>query len=244
MLQICISGYGKMGKMIEQLALERGHQIACILDKNEDWVVKKEAIKNADIIIDFSMPQTGGDNILKAFDLDVPIVSGTTGWHDKKELIFSLCTTQNKSLFWAPNFSIGVNLFFALNTYLAHIMSPYKQFDVNIKETHHTQKLDAPSGTAIKIAEDLINHNDLKKSWVNHATNNKDVLTIFSHREGNIIGQHEVIYASENDMIKIEHHALNREGFALGAVMAAEWLKDKKGVFSMSDLLDLNTINF
>ena len=235
-MNIIISGYGRMGKLIHETALCRNHKVTAILDNEEDWN-DSTLFKDADVIIDFSMPTTAVQNIEKSFLLQIPIVVGATGWYDKLDLIKETCINKNQSLFFAPNFSIGVNLFFQLNKYLSNLMKE-QPYEIQIKETHHTSKLDAPSGTAIKMAEDIINILPTKEKWTNFATSDKSELQIISERKDNIIGNHEVIFISDEDEIIIEHKAKSRKGFAIGALMAAEWLLGKKGVFEMKDMLE------
>jgi len=235
-MNIAISGYGRMGKIIHQTALEKMHTVSVVIDKADDWKNIKQN-SGVDVVIDFSLPDMVVHNIEKCFDNSIPIVVGTTGWYDKFDYIEALCLKKNASLFYAPNFSIGVNLFFELNTYLAQLMQKRLDYDVHITETHHTAKLDAPSGTAIKTAEDILNILPFKKKWINFASEDFSELKIFSERLNNIIGHHKVIYTSHNDEICIEHNAKNRKGFAQGAVAAAEWIFGKKGVYSMKDLL-------
>ncbi len=237
-MKIIISGYGKMGKEIEKIALLKSHEIILKLDNEEDWQKHKDDIKNADIAIDFSVPETAVNNILRFFKANVPVVTGTTGWNKRFEEIRTLCMEHKQTLFFASNFSIGVNILFALNLKLAEIMKNHPQYDVMIEETHHTQKLDAPSGTAITLAEDIIKTGSAKTKWVNSPTDINNYLEIKSFREGNITGIHNVIYASEIDTLEIKHAAKNRSGFAHGAILAAEWVQGRKGVFGMKDMLN------
>ena len=227
-----------MGKEIEKIALLKSHEIILKLDNEEDWQKHKDDIKNADIAIDFSVPETAVNNILRFFKANVPVVTGTTGWNKRFEEIRTLCMEHKQTLFFASNFSIGVNILFALNLKLAEIMKNHPQYDVMIEETHHTQKLDAPSGTAITLAEDIIKTGSAKTKWVNSPTDINNYLEIKSFREGNITGIHNVIYASEIDTLEIKHAAKNRSGFAHGAILAAEWVQGRKGVFGMKDMLN------
>jgi len=238
MMNIAISGYGKMGKTIEKLALEKRYNILAILDNEKDWSVKHDSILKADVIIDFSLPMAVTNNIKKAFALNKPIVSGTTGWDNEKKTIVEQCTNQGKTLFFAPNFSIGVNIFFELNIKLADMLKAIPTYDVRIEEEHHTQKLDMPSGTALKLAKDLLPLMPAKTKWVNTNSKNKSDLSVISIRKDNITGNHRVIYTSDKDIISIEHHALKREAFAEGALMAAQWVRGKKGYFEMKDMLN------
>jgi 4-hydroxy-tetrahydrodipicolinate reductase len=239
-MNIIISGFGRMGKLINDMALSRKHNVIAILDKEDDWCDHK-TLKKADVIIDFSMPGATVKNIEKCFSLEIPIVVGTTGWYDKLDYVKDLCVSKKQSLFYAPNFSIGVNIFFELNKYLAQLMTKQCAYNVHIKEAHHITKLDAPSGTAIKLADDIIDILPTKDNWTNFASLNSSELQIISERKDNIIGKHEVIYASDEDEIKIEHIAGSRKGFAMGAVMAAEWLAGKKGIFEMKDMLSVGS---
>ena len=227
-----------MGKEIEKIALLKSHEIILKLDNEEDWQKHKDDIKNADIAIDFSVPETAVNNILRFFKANVPVVTGTTGWNKRFEEIRTLCMEHKQTLFFASNFSIGVNILFALNLKLAEIMKNHPQYDVMIEETHHTQKLDAPSGTAITLAEDIIKTGSAKTKWVNSPTDINNYLEIKSFREGNITGIHNVIYASEIDTLEIKHAAKNRSGFAHGAILAAEWVQGRTGVFGMKDMLN------
>ncbi|NTW32253.1 MAG: 4-hydroxy-tetrahydrodipicolinate reductase [Bacteroidetes bacterium] len=237
-MKIIISGYGKMGREIEKIALQRNHEILCTIDNESDWEKHINLVKQADIAIDFSTPNSIINNIIKFFGAKVPVVTGTTGWNDKFDEIKKLCLEQEQALFYASNFSIGMNILFAINKKLAFMMNSFPQYDVKIEETHHTQKLDSPSGTAISLANDIINNIDRKEKWVNETTDINSLLEIKSIRSGNITGIHNVIYNSNVDTIEIKHTALNRTGFALGAVMAAEWLYGKKGFLGMNDLLN------
>ncbi len=239
-MQIIISGYGKMGKKIEQVALKRKHHIIHIIDTIRDWDALKKGVLKADAIIDFSLPQVAPDNIKKAFDYNIPIISGTTGWEDQKEEIIELCQKKQQTLFYAPNFSIGVNIFFEINRVLSRLMISHKDYDVHIEETHHTHKLDKPSGTAIHLANDILKLHKHKKNWQLAPVAEKSSLGIVSKREGHVIGTHKVVYHSAIDQIALEHESNNREGFALGAVLAAEWVHNKKGFYEMKDMLNFN----
>jgi len=241
-LNIALLGYGKMGKEIEELALEAGHKIALVIDNETDWKEKGSAIENIDVAIDFSMPKTATSNIDKCFDYKVPIVVGTTGWYSDFERITNRCEQENQSLFYATNFSLGVNIFSAINKKLAEIMNRFPDYDPSIAETHHTQKLDAPSGTAISLAEGILSQMERKTKWKLKEENQKlsaDILPIKAYRIQNVPGTHEITYQSAVDEIKISHEAKSRKGFAKGALLAAEWLYTKKGVFTMTDLLAL-----
>lgn len=233
-MKIALFGYGKMGKTIERIALERGHCIVAKIDvETTDF-----DLSETDVAIDFSVPTEAFNNINLCFTKNIPIVSGTTGWLDKYDETVSNCKSANGAFIYASNYSLGVNLFFELNKQLAKLMKGFDAYDVSLEETHHTQKLDAPSGTAITLAEGVIDLTD-KENWGLDVTQNEKTIPITSKRIENVPGTHIVSYDSEVDTIEITHTAKNRDGFALGAVIAAEWLKDKKGVFTMKDVLGL-----
>jgi len=232
-MNIALLGYGKMGKAIEQVALERGHQIVLKIDiDNKDY-----DFSDVDIAIDFSDPSAAFQNIYSCIENEIPIVSGTTGWLSRYEEVVDFCNLKNGAFIYASNFSIGVNLFFHLNEYLSKIMKNKSDYDVEMEEIHHIHKLDAPSGTAITLAESII-ENSGKKKW-NLENKEKSDLYIGVKREGEVPGTHTVVYKSIVDAIEIKHTAFNRGGFALGAVIAAEWLLGKKGIFSMKDVLSI-----
>ncbi len=239
-MKITLSGYGKMGKEIEKIALQNNHSITAILDKLEDWEIYRENIVESDVIIDFSQPDVVLSNIYQAFKLNIPIVVGTTGWDNKKEEIRQLCLANDQALFAASNFSIGVNIFFEINTLLAKFMNHYPEYNPTVEEIHHIQKLDKPSGTAIELAKQIIEQISRKNKWILETENKSSDLTIFSKRIADIPGTHQVTYSSEVDQIEIKHTANSRKGFATGAVMAAEWLVGKKGYFGMKDLLGIS----
>jgi len=236
-MKIAISGYGRMGKSVEQIALNRGHQISCVIDKAEDWKLKEKLLRSADIIIDFSLPDVVVDNILKAFSLGIPIVTGTTAWDNHRDQVIAACQKQNACLFYASNFSIGMNIFMAANSYLAQMMDAYENYEVSIEETHHIHKNDAPSGTAISLAEGIISQLSRKESWVCNKENSCKELRINAHRFDEVPGTHEISYTGAEDELLFVHRAKNRNGFAKGAVVAAEWVLGKKGVFTMTDLI-------
>lgn len=241
-LNIALIGYGKMGKEIEQLALEAGHRIVLIIDNDKDWEEKSKYLAKADVAIDFSMPKTAISNIEKCFASNIPIVVGTTGWYADFDRITDICKNENQTFFYATNFSLGVNIFSAINRKLAEIMNRFPDYDPMISETHHTQKLDAPSGTAISLAEGILNEMEQKTHWELISENQDsplDALPIKAYRIEDVPGTHEITYQSSVDQIKIIHEAKSRKGFAKGALLAAEWIFDKKGVFRMSDLLAL-----
>ena len=232
-MKFALLGYGKMGKAIEQIALERGHEIVCKIDIN----LAEGKLQEADAAINFSIPNAAVDNITSALHQAVPVVCGTTGWLDAFPQVTQTAMENNTAFLYASNFSVGVNLFFKLNKILAQIMHPQKEYSVSMQETHHIHKLDAPSGTAISLAEGIIENSDLKQWKMNEGT--KDSITIQSYRKGEVPGIHNVKYESLIDEITIEHKAYNRIGFAQGAVIAAEWIVGKKGVFKMEDVLNL-----
>jgi 4-hydroxy-tetrahydrodipicolinate reductase len=232
-MKIALLGYGKMGKVIERIALERGHEI----------VLKKEAtdtfdgLDNADVAIDFSIPDAAVGNISACLNKSIPVISGTTGWLENYHDVAQLCEEKEGAFIYGSNFSLGVNIFFELNEYLAKMMAKLDQYKVAIEEVHHIQKLDAPSGTAITLAKDIIANSDYS-SWA-IGNPKEDEIFIDAKREENVPGTHTVVYDSDVDAIEIKHTAHSREGFALGAVIAAEWLVGKKGIFTMKDVLDL-----
>lgn len=236
-MKIALLGYGKMGKEIENLAEKRQHEIIMIIDSLQDWETKGHGLNEADIAIEFSTPDSVMDNIHHCFDAGVPVVVGTTGWHEELEVIKEACKETNQTLLYSPNFSIGVNLFFELNRYFAKLMAKWEEYGISIEETHHIHKLDAPSGTAIMLANDIIRIIKRKEKWVRESSEHPKELGIKSFRTENVPGTHVVKYESENDSIEIIHTAKNRRGFALGALMVAEWIKGKKGFFEMKDFL-------
>ncbi len=241
-MKIALIGYGKMGKEIEKIALRRGHEIVCIIDVQNPEDFTSEAFRSADVAIEFTNPTVAYHNYLRAFDAGVKLVSGSTGWLEEHgEEIRKLCTTGGKTLFWSSNFSLGVAIFSAVNRYLAQIMNHFPEYEVSLSETHHIHKLDAPSGTAITLAEDILEHIPRKQKWVNQAATDAAQLPIQSIREGEVTGIHTIRYESEADSIRITHDAKNRSGFALGAVLAAEYTADKEGLLGMSDLFPFLT---
>lgn len=249
-MKIALIGYGKMGRMIEQIAKDRGHEIVSIIDVDNQQNFDSEAFKSADVAIEFTNPTAAYGNYLKAFKNNVKVVSGSTGWmKDHGDDVRQMCSEEGgQTLFWASNFSIGVAIFSAVNRYLAKIMNGFTQYDVRMEETHHIHKLDAPSGTAITLAEDIIDNIDRKTDWVKgvqrladgtvEGTNDvaADKLAIESIRRDEVPGIHSVIYDSDADCITITHDAHSRKGFALGAVLAAEYTKDHKGLLTISDM--------
>jgi 4-hydroxy-tetrahydrodipicolinate reductase len=232
-MKIALLGYGKMGKVIERIALERGHEI--VLKKSSSNTF--DGLENADVAIDFSLPTVAVENISTCINNGIPVISGTTGWLENYDEMVQLCEAKNGAFLYGSNFSLGVNLFFELNDYLAKMMSKFKEYNVSMEEIHHTQKLDKPSGTAISLANTIINHTD-KNNWAIENPKADDVF-IDVQRIENVPGTHSVLYTSEVDFIEIKHVAHNREGFALGSIIAAEWILGKTGVFSMKDVLNL-----
>jgi len=238
-MKIALIGYGKMGHAIEEIALQRGHEIVLKvgIENIQDNTV--ENIQKADVAIEFTGPEVAFDNVIRCLEAGVPVVSGSTGWLQRFEEATTYCTKKNGALLYASNFSVGVNIFFAINKKLAELMAPHKEYDVTMTEIHHTQKKDAPSGTAITLAEGILRSIDQKKKWVNEASNNQEDLQIISERIDPAPGTHVITYKSDIDDIEIKHTAHNRKGFATGAVLAAEFLKGKKGIYNMSDVLGL-----
>ena len=236
-MKIALIGYGKMGKTIEQIALSRGHQIVSIVDINNPEEFQSDNFKSADVAIEFTTPATAFDNYMKSFAAGVPVVSGTTGWLDRIGEIKEKCAKEGKTFFYASNFSIGVNIFFALNKYLAKIMNNFPVYNISMTETHHIHKLDAPSGTAITLAEGILENVDRKERWTLETAQQPTDLPIHAIREGEVPGIHEVTYESDVDYISIKHDAKSRAGFALGAVVAAEFTAGKKGFLGMDDML-------
>ena len=241
-MRIALIGYGKMGKAIEQIALQRGHRIALTISSQNSKELNTENLQNVDVAIEFSTPACVFQNIINCFDANVPIVVGTTGWLEYFEKIKLLCETNKQTFFYSSNYSIGVNLFFKLNSFLAKLMNSQKDYKINIEEIHHTQKLDAPSGTAISLANQIIENNSQLTKWNTLENSTRNELPIISFREKEIIGTHTVNYKSDIDTISIKHEAISRDGFALGAVLAAEFIFAKKGYFTINDLLDSNFI--
>jgi 4-hydroxy-tetrahydrodipicolinate reductase len=227
-----------MGKEIEKTALQANHKIVLILDNEKDWEEKGHELEDADVAIEFSQPGCAVNNIKRCFKANVPVVVGTTGWLSEYETIKQKCIKENKTLFYAANYSIGVNIFMELNRYLAQLMDQFDDFDVEMDEIHHSKKLDTPSGTAITLAKDIIEKIKRKDSWINSVNPNDNEIQIRSFRIGSVPGVHSVYYTSDNDIIEIRHAAKKRRGFSLGAVAAAEWVAGKKGVFGMKDMLN------
>ena len=226
-----------MGKEIEQIAISRGHEIVLKVNSSNADTFTNEELKMADVAIEFSVPQSAINNINRCIDTNVPVVVGTTAWLDKKEDVIIRCIDNNGALLYSSNFSIGVNLFFQLNEKLAELMKPYNEYEVTMEEIHHVHKLDAPSGTAITLANEIIEQLPRKNKWVVNTGAKANEIEIRAIRTNSFPGTHSITYNSEIDSISIEHIAHNRKGFALGAVIAAEYLKDKKGIYTMRDVL-------
>jgi 4-hydroxy-tetrahydrodipicolinate reductase len=237
MNKLALSGYGKMGKEVEVLALNYGFEVVATIENKAEWESKRSKIIQADVIIDFSMPEVVIDNIYQAFDLNIPIVVGTTGWHANIDTIKVACQNFNGSIIYGSNFSIGVNLFFEINKKLALLMNDHNNYDVDIEEIHHKHKLDSPSGTAITLANQIIENISTKEAWVNTQTTQKNLLPILSIRKDEVPGTHIISYKSDVDQLTITHQAFNRRGFASGALWAANWIIGKKGIYNFSDIL-------
>ena len=232
-MKIALLGYGRMGKEIEKIALQRGHEI--VIKSKSDSTYN---ILEADVAIDFSVPTSAVNNISNCIENQVPVISGTTGWLENYDKIVDLCNEKNGAFIYASNFSLGVNIFFELNNQLAKMMNSLSDYNITMEEIHHTKKLDAPSGTAITLAEGII-ENSSKSAWKLDGKASEEILPITSKRIGDVPGTHVVNYDSEVDAIEIKHTAHNRKGFALGAVVAAEWILNKKGVYTMKDVLNI-----
>jgi 4-hydroxy-tetrahydrodipicolinate reductase len=244
-MKIALLGYGKMGKMIESIAIDRGHEIVLIIDQNNAHDLTTENLKKADVAIEFSTPNSVLDNIIACIAAKTPIIIGTTGWYGHLQKVKDDCLSAGSTVMYGSNFSVGVNIFFQINQQLAAMMNKFSDtYDVGLEEIHHIHKLDSPSGTAITIAEDIIQEFDKKNEWVDVNGNEEiDVtvhkpehLIIESYREGEVPGTHTVIYDSDVDRIELKHEAHGRQGFALGAVIAAEWLKGKNGFYSVKEM--------
>lgn len=238
-MKIALIGYGKMGHAIEEIALQRGHEIVLKvgIENIEDNTI--ENIRKAHVAIEFTGPEIAFDNVIKCLDAGIPVVSGSTGWLQRFDEAKKYCTTHNGALLYASNFSVGVNIFFAVNKRLAELMASHPEYDVTLTEIHHTAKKDAPSGTAISLAEDILKLSQQKKKWVNQTSNKAEELAILSERIDPAPGTHIINWTSAIDDIEIKHTAHNRKGFATGAVLAAEFLQNKKGIYGMSDVLGI-----
>lgn len=246
-MKIVLLGYGKMGQLIERFAIKRGHEVLLIVEEGNRESISSADLQDADMAIDFSTPDAALDNINLCFESKLPLVVGTTGWYDRLDEIKEICNRQEQALLYGSNFSIGVNIFFHINRLLAKALNPYKQYDVQVEEIHHIHKLDAPSGTAITIAEGIVEQIDQKDTWINSVEGSgvemipkANELLIESLRIDEVPGTHTVLYSSEVDQIEFKHTAHSREGFALGAVIAAEWLLGKKGFFQVTEMFDFN----
>ena len=238
-MQLCLIGYGKMGRAIEQIALERGHKITLVIDTQNLADLSNENLQNCNAAIEFTMPQSAVHHIKACIDAGIPVVSGTTGWLSEKKNVKEYCRQKKGTFLYASNVSIGVNIFFELNKKLAALMASQGQYNITLEEIHHTAKKDAPSGTAITLAEQIIQNNPAKTKWINECSEESSALPIISQRIDPAPGTHHVKYSSAIDDIEIIHTAHNRTGFALGAVLAAEFIYEKKGIFSMQDVLQI-----
>jgi 4-hydroxy-tetrahydrodipicolinate reductase len=237
-MKIALIGYGKMGHMIEEIALSRGHEIVLRINIENTSELTKENLSKADVAIEFTGPDSAFSNVKTCLDFDLPVVSGSTGWNERLEEARKICREKNGSFLHASNFSIGVNIFFELNKLLARLMAPQTDYKVSLKETHHTAKKDAPSGTAVTLAEQILEYLPNKSGWVNRPAKDASELPVISERIDPAAGTHEIKYSSDIDDIEIIHTAHDRRGFALGAVLAAEYIHDKKGIFVMKDVLN------
>jgi 4-hydroxy-tetrahydrodipicolinate reductase len=237
-MKIALVGYGKMGREIEKIALERGHEIVSIIDIHNPEDFDSPPFLSAEVAIEFSQPQSAFANYQKCFERNIPVVAGTTGWLEHLEEVKKICKEDNKTFFYASNYSIGVNVFFAVNKYLAKIMNYFPSYDVRMEEIHHIHKLDSPSGTGITLAEGILENIDRKTQWKEALEGASNDLLIHSKRKGEVPGIHEISYESDADIISIKHDAKSRKGFALGAVLAAEFVKGKKGFLTMNEMLN------
>ncbi|MBK6385062.1 MAG: 4-hydroxy-tetrahydrodipicolinate reductase [Chitinophagaceae bacterium] len=238
-MRIALIGYGKMGRAIEEVALQRGHEIVIKIDQSNLHEFTKENFAIAEAAIEFTSPHSALENVKKCLDFGIPVVCGSTGWTDRLEEMKKICADKNGSFIYSSNYSVGVNIFFEINKKLAALMAPHKEYEVILEETHHTQKKDAPSGTAITLAEQILEQVKRKKQWVNELSDHPEDLEIISQRVDPAPGTHSVKYSSAIDTIEIIHTAHNRKGFASGAVLAAEFAKDNKGFFTMKEVLNL-----
>ncbi|MBL0069811.1 MAG: 4-hydroxy-tetrahydrodipicolinate reductase [Chitinophagaceae bacterium] len=238
-MRIALIGYGKMGRAIEEVALQRGHEIVIKIDQSNLHEFTKENFAIAEAAIEFTSPHSAFENVKKCLDFGIPVVCGSTGWTDRLEEMKKICADKNGSFIYSSNYSVGVNIFFEINKKLAALMAPHKEYEVILEETHHTQKKDAPSGTAITLAEQILEQVKRKKQWVNELSDHPEDLEIISQRVDPAPGTHSVKYSSAIDTIEIIHTAHNRKGFASGAVLAAEFAKDNKGFFTMKEVLNL-----
>ena len=237
-MRVAIIGYGKMGHEIEQVLLERGHSVALIIDQDNAHDLRAEKLAEVDVAIEFTTPTTAYTNVRTCIECGTPVVSGTTGWHDRLAELQALCRERSSSMIWSSNYSLGVNITFRLNRYLAELMNRFEGYNVAIEEIHHTQKKDAPSGTAISLANDILERVERKQRWLNEPTEEADAIEITSLREGMVPGTHTVTYTSPDDEIVIKHTLFSRRALALGAVVAAEFVATRKGVFTIDDLFN------
>ena len=237
-MRVAIIGYGKMGHEIEQVLLSRGHSVALIIDQENAHDLCAEKLAEVDVAIEFTTPTTAYSNVRTCIECGTPVVSGTTGWHDKLEELQALCREKGSSMIWSSNYSLGVNITFRLNRYLAELMNRFEGYNVAIEEIHHTQKKDAPSGTAISLANDILERVERKQRWINEPTTDSKALEIVSLREGTVPGTHTVTYESADDKIEIKHTLFSRRALALGAVVAAEFIATRKGIFTIDDLFE------
>lgn len=237
-MKIALIGYGKMGRAIERIALERGHEIVAVVDMDTKDSIDSDKFKSADIAIEFTSPQSAVDNYMKLFAMGMPVVSGSTGWTSRMDEVKAACEKAGGTFLWSSNFSVGVNLFFRLNKYLTKLMNPFTQYHPRMKEIHHIHKLDHPSGTAITLAEGLIAESAMMNSWSEDPASPGETLVIDHEREGEVPGTHIISWDSEVDTITIEHRAKSRDGFARGAVLAAEWAATHKGVLTMDEMMN------
>ena len=237
-MKIALLGYGKMGHEVEKIALENGHSIGLTIDSENEWLVKGKFLKECDVAIEFSLPAIAIENIRKCFEAGIPIVVGTTGWYDHFQQIADLCINGKKTLFYASNYSIGVNIFFDINRRLATLLEAYPMYSPSMVEIHHIQKLDAPSGTAITLGNEIIASNS-RYTRLTNSTPESGEIPVQSIREGSVSGTHTITWSSDVDQISITHEAKSRRGFAVGAVMAAAWIQNRCGVFTMKDMLNL-----
>lgn len=242
MLKVGLLGYGKMGKTIDSMALAYEVEIVWRIGREQRPSLTAEKIREADVVIEFSRPEAGLDNVLACLEAGVPVVSGTTGWQNDLDIAVTLCREKSGAFLWASNFSVGVNLFFAVNKYLASLMNSRPEYKADLTEIHHIHKLDAPSGTAVSIAEGVVAANERYSRWSMDVEPSPDTLPISAIREGEVPGTHIVRWSSQVDEIVIEHKAHARTGFAGGALLAAKWLVGRKGVYNMNDVLGLNTL--
>lgn len=236
-MNIALIGYGTMGRAAEEIALQRGHSVGLRADASRNYT--PDDLRPYDVAIEFTEPGSAVENIFRCFQAGIPVVCGTTGWYQRLDEVKAECELGSNALFYASNFSPGVNMLFHINERLAALMNTYPDYSPRIEETHHVRKKDAPSGTAITLAEDIIHHLQRKKSWVSGDTEEHSALPVISHRMDDVPGLHEITYTSDVDVLSLRHEAKNRKGFAFGAVLAAEWIINKKGVFTMRNLLNL-----